>query len=176
MKFCNIKALLTGLLIFAVIITAGCGGEEKQIGPKATKDQPAPDFTLTDLKGNQWKLSELRGKVVFINFWATWCPPCIKEMPSMQALQEKMAGRDFQMLAIMYNDRPEMGQSFLNMHGYTFPALIDPDSWVAQQYGLTGVPETFIIDPEGILREKYIGPYDWNSSDALQAIEPYLPK
>lgn len=175
MKNWTITTLLTGLLVVAIIFSAGCSGEEKPIGPRAAKGQPAPDFSLTDLKGQMWQLSQLRGKVVFINFWATWCPPCIQEMPSMEALKKKMEGRDFQMLAIMYNDRPEMGQSFMNKEGYTFPALIDADSLVARQYGLTGVPETFIIDTEGILREKFIGPYDWDSADALQTIEKYLP-
>lgn len=159
----------------AISITA-CGPTDEQPIVKAVKGQAAPDFNLTDLKGKDWRLSDLKGKVVFINFWATWCPPCIKELPSMQALNNSMDPSKFQMLTILYNDRPELGSSLVNKSGYTFPALIDPDSSVGKEYGLTGVPETFIIDPQGILREKFIGPYDWNSQGALETIKKYLPK
>ena len=94
----------------------------------------------------------------------------------MQALKNRIPASSFQMLTILYNDRPEMGQSLVIKSGYDFPVLIDPNSTTGKQYGLTGVPETFIIDTEGILREKFIGPYDWNSTVALDIINKYLPK
>ena len=94
----------------------------------------------------------------------------------MEALNKRMPEGSFQMLTILYNDRPEMGQSLVNKSGYDFPVLIDPASTTAKEYGLTGVPETFIIDTQGILREKFIGPFDWNSSGAMEILEKYLPQ
>ncbi len=164
------------LLLLTLLLLTSCGPGTEQIRVKAIPGEPSPDFTLTDLRGGDWQLSSLKGKVVFINFWATWCPPCIRELPSMEALNKRMVNEPFQMLTILYNDRPELGQSLVNKSGYTFPVLIDPDSTVAREYGLTGVPETFIIDTEGILREKFIGPSDWNSPGAVQIMEKYLPR
>jgi len=94
----------------------------------------------------------------------------------MEALKKRLTDTSFQMLTILYNDRPELGQSLVNKSGYSFPVLIDPGSTVAKAYGLTGVPETFIIDAQGILREKFIGPFDWNSQEALTMLEKYLPR
>ncbi|GAB4346725.1 MAG: TlpA disulfide reductase family protein [Desulfobulbaceae bacterium] len=154
----------------------GCSREPSEPKVKAAVGQPAPDFVLTDLQGKDWKLSDLRGNVVFVNFWATWCPPCIQEMPSMERLNAKMEGRPFKMLAVLYRDRPEMAQSLINKTGYGFTVLIDADGSTAKQYGLTGVPETFIVDPNGILKEKFIGPYDWDSERAHQVIEQHMPQ
>ena len=142
---------------------------------KAELNKPAPDFTLVDLKGKQWKLSDLKGKVVFVNFWATWCAPCLEEMPSMQGLNVGMSNAPFQMLAILNNDRPEYAQNLVDKTNISFPVLLDPNSRVATQYGLTGVPETFIVDPQGILREKFIGPRPWNSQGAWEMLKKYLP-
>ena len=169
------RALATLFLVSVLLIT-GCGPTDEHPKVLAVKGQTAPDFALTDLKGKNWTLSELRGKVVFVNFWATWCPPCIKELPSMQALKNRIPNSSFQMLTILYNDRPELGQSLVIKSGYDFPVLIDPNSTTGKQYGLTGVPETFIIDRDGILREKFIGPYDWNSPGAMEIINKYLPQ
>ena len=164
------------LLCIMTALLSGCGPSDEQPQGKAIKGQPAPNFMLTDLTGKEWQLSDLRGKVVFINFWATWCPPCIQELPSMEALNQRLSAASFQMLTILYSDRPELGQSMVNKSGYSFPVLIDPDAAVGRQYGLTGVPETFIVDPQGILREKFIGPFDWDSQDAMKMLEKYLPQ
>ena len=170
------KLSLAVFLLIATTLMVSCGPGNEQPQVKAIKGQPAPNFMLTDLRGKDWQLSDLRGKVVFVNFWATWCPPCIKEMPSMDALNTRMSGKPFQMLTILYSDRPELGQSLVNKSGYRFPVLIDPDSFTGKEYGLTGVPETFIIDTQGILREKFIGPFEWDSPEALQILEKYLPQ
>jgi len=172
----QVKLSLALFLLIATALMTSCGPGNEQPTVKAIKGQPSPNFQLTDIKGKDWQLSDLQGKIVFINFWATWCPPCIQEMPSMDALNKRMSGKPFQMLTILYNDRPEFGQSLVNKSGYNFPVLIDPDSSTAKQYGLTGVPETYIVDPQGILREKFIGPVEWNSPKALEMINKYLPQ
>jgi peroxiredoxin len=163
------------VLLVLSFLLYGCGTDEAQGPLKAELNKPAPDFTLVDLQGNTWKLSDLKGNVVFINFWATWCSPCIEEMPSMQKLYLGMQKAPFKMLAILNNDRPEYAQNLTTRMSITFPILIDPDSKVATQYGLTGVPETFIVDAQGILREKFIGPRNWNSQGAMQMLRNYLP-
>ncbi|MBC8317659.1 MAG: TlpA family protein disulfide reductase [Desulfobulbaceae bacterium] len=163
------------LLLLIIILLMGCGKDNEPAVTRAEINKPAPDFTLVDLQGKIWQLSSLRGKVVFINFWATWCPPCLEEMPSMQALNTAMANAPFQMLTILNNDQPAFAQNLVNKLSLTFPVLIDPNSETGTQYGLTGVPETFIIDPEGILREKFLGPRPWNSQGAMDMLNAYFP-
>jgi peroxiredoxin len=137
----------------------------------------APDFELPELDTNRkvsfriWRLSELKGKVVFINFWATWCDECKKEKPAMQRLYEKMQGRPFQMLTIIYRDDAKKAVEYMKMNGYTMPVLLDYDTKVARDYWVRGVPETYIIDKEGIVREKTIGRRQWDSPEAIGLIE-----
>lgn len=155
-----------------VVLFAGCGQSPQQ--PVAVKGQPAPQFTLVDTKGKTWNLAELRGKVVFVNFWATWCPPCREEMPSMQAVHASMPDESFVMLSILSNDDPAQATAMAERTGLTFPILIDPESKVGQAYGLTGLPETYIIDKQGVLREKFIGGVQWDSAEALQMLMKYI--
>ncbi|MEW6519328.1 MAG: TlpA disulfide reductase family protein [Thermodesulfobacteriota bacterium] len=163
------------LLVLITMLVAGCGQEKEKYPAKATVNSPAPNFTLTDIQGQRWRLADLRGKLVFINFWATWCPPCQEELPSMEALHRGMDRGRFQMLTILSNDNPELARMLAGKMGLTFPILTDPEARAAKQYGITGVPETFIIDSQGILREKIIGPRNWNSQAAWQMLAKYLP-
>lgn len=163
------------LFFIVLIMMTGCSENNEPGIILAELNKPAPDFTLVDLNGKIWQLSSLRGKVVFINFWATWCPPCLEEMPSMQALYTDMTNAPFQMLAILNNDRPEFAQKMADKGGLTFPILLDPESETSTHYGLTGVPETFIVDSQGILREKFLGPRPWNSQGALDMLKKYMP-
>lgn len=134
----------------------------------------APGFELQDTEGKIWKLSDLKGQVVFLNFWATWCPPCREEMPSMQELFEVMPRDSFKMLSVLSNDDPDLAVSFAKKGGFDFPILIDPGSRIGQVYGLTGVPETYIIDKQGVLRQKYLGPRHWSSQVAKDMLTDYI--
>ncbi|MEN8257474.1 MAG: TlpA disulfide reductase family protein [Thermodesulfobacteriota bacterium] len=136
--------------------------------------KPAPDFTLMDREGKTWTLSELKGQVVFVNFWATWCPPCVKEMPSMQRLYEALPADKFKMLAILNSDKPINADFFAAKHKITMPILNDQENKIGPQYGLTGVPETFIVDKEGVVREKFIGPAEWDSPGVVQMLMGYI--
>ncbi|MCF6266999.1 MAG: TlpA family protein disulfide reductase [Desulfuromusa sp.] len=123
----------------------------------------APDFQLEDLDGNLVSLSSLRGKVVMVNFWATWCPPCIEEMPSMERLNEAMAGDDFVMLAINTESTGRtVVPAFLKKTPYTFPILYDDKAVVQQLYGVYKFPESYIIRKDGTIDQKVIGPLDWS--------------
>ena len=142
--------------------------------PVATVGNPAPDFDTVDLKGDVWSLSKLKGQVVFLNFWATWCPPCREEMPSMQRLYSKLPKDNFKMLALFNNDKPKLVKSFVSKLGLTFPILSDEYNFAGPKYGLTGVPETFIIDKQGIIREKFIGPAEWDSPENVNMLMKYI--
>ncbi len=135
---------------------------------------PAPDFSLVDRQGNTWTLSELKGQVVFINFWATWCSPCLKELPSMQTLFTRLPDDKFKMLAVLNNDKPVLADFVANNNGITIPILDDSQNLVGAQYNLTGLPETFIVDKQGIIREKIIGAVQWDTPGALQMIMNYI--
>ena len=163
-----VMAALVGLL------TGGCKLRE-EAPARATIGKPAPLFTLQDTEGRIWSLADLRGKVVFINFWATWCPPCRAEMPAMEALNRSLVGKPFQMLTILVNDAPEMARRFRQTLDGTFPILLPTDDTVSKRYGTTGVPETYIVDPDGILREQVIGALQWDSPTGSGMIERYLP-
>ncbi|GBE04658.1 thiol-disulfide oxidoreductase ResA [bacterium BMS3Abin10] len=140
----------------------------------AEVNSPAPDFELSDSNGKIWKLSDLRGKVVFINFWATWCTTCKGEMPYKEALYEKMKDKPFQMFGVLFRDDPANLVSYFKKHKVSFPTLISPGNEMARLYGITGVPETFIIDKEGIIREKLVGPRDWGNEETMAMIEKWL--
>ena len=157
--------LLIGAVAYMVSTTSRTSREVVQ--PVAAGDL-APAFQLEDTNGNQVSLSDLRGKVVLVNFWATWCPPCIEEMPSMDMLNKVMAGYDFVMLAI---NTEENGRStvadFLKKTPYNFPILYDDKGVVQKRYGVFKFPESFIVGKDGIVAEKIIGPLDWSSPNTI---------
>ena len=160
---------------FFVFFVSGCENIAGLIKVKQMEiGKPAPDFVLQDDSGKTWKLSSLKGKVVFVNFWATWCKPCRDEMPSMEALNKAMAGQPFQMLAIAFNDDLQMANSFARRLGATFPILASSGQDLTEAYMITGVPETFLIDADGILRHKFIGPYDWDTWEMRNLVAELL--
>lgn len=136
----------------------------------------APDFALPDLVDKDVRLSDFRGKVVFLNFWATWCKPCREEMPSMEVLYKNFERDGLVVLAISI-DRVTTKKDippFVKSLNLTFPILIDSWGQTDKRYKLMGVPETYIIDQQGVLREKVIGPRDWTILDNLQTITGLL--
>ena len=132
----------------------------------------APDFTLEDTKGNMVTLSALRGKVVMVNFWATWCPPCKEEMPSMERLNKFMADEEFVMLAINADDNGrEVVPDFLKKNPHDFTVLYDDQGAVKQSYGVYKMPESFIINKDGTIVEKVVGAIDWSSPKTVAYIK-----
>jgi len=109
-----------------------------------------PEFTLADLKGRKWSLQQLRGKVVLVNFWATWCPPCRRELPDMQALYHRFGGRGLVILAIS-DDEPEKVRDFVAAQKYTFPVLLDPGHTVNRLFVVEGIPKSFLYGRDGKL-------------------------
>ena len=135
----------------------------------------APSFELPSLTGGKVRLTDYRGKVVFINFWATWCSTCKVEMPSMERLYQRFKDRGFEMLTVSVDKDPSTVQPFIDQYQLTFPVLLDPDSEIAKKlYKTTGVPETFIVRQDGIIVFKAIGPRDWGTDETIQAFEQIL--
>jgi len=125
---------------------------------------PAPDFELARFTGESESLAAQRGKVVLINFWATWCRPCLEEMPSMERLYRDLAGEAFEMLAISVDETAEPIGDFRERLGLTFPILLDPEQRVAALYQTFHYPESYLVDAEGRIVSRYIGPREWDSS------------
>ncbi|MBI2883850.1 MAG: TlpA family protein disulfide reductase [Candidatus Methylomirabilis oxyfera] len=136
----------------------------------------APDFTLKTLEGNTIQLSEFRGKkVVLINFWATWCPPCRLEMPTMQQIYSEYKERGFEILAV--NIEPDAEQAisdFVKELRLTFPILLDPDMKVIRKFRVIGLPVSVLIDRQGIVRAKEIGYHDWTGRASRKQVETLL--
>ncbi|HVB81298.1 MAG TPA: TlpA disulfide reductase family protein [Candidatus Binataceae bacterium] len=144
-------------------------------GPVAAGEKAKP-FQLTDLSGDSVSMAGLRGKVVFLNIWATWCAPCREEMPSMEKLYEGMRGdKDFVMLAVSQDtgSRAEV-MAYVKKHGYHFDVLLDPKNAVAEAYQVSGVPETFIIDRAGRIVAHHSGAFDWSQPAIRDALEELL--
>jgi cytochrome c biogenesis protein CcmG/thiol:disulfide interchange protein DsbE len=137
----------------------------------------APDFDLPDINGEKTvRLSDYRGKVVFLNFWATWCKPCREEMPSMEVLYKNLEKDGLVVLAVSI-DRVTTKKDippFVKSLNLSFPVLVDSWGQTDKRYKLMGVPETYIIDRQGILREKVIGPRDWTLLDNLRTMAALL--
>ncbi|HSC57577.1 MAG TPA: TlpA disulfide reductase family protein [Nitrospira sp.] len=138
--------------------------------------KPAPDFSLADLNDKPYRLSDFRGKVVFLNFWATWCKPCREEMPSMEILNKNFEKDGLVILAVSI-DRVTTTKDippFVKGMNLSFPVLIDSWGKTDKPYKRMGVPETFIIDQQGIIQEIVIGPRDWTRLDSLQTLTKLL--
>ncbi|MFQ5926052.1 MAG: peroxiredoxin family protein [Terriglobia bacterium] len=128
--------------------------------------QLAPDFSFT-WEGATRRLSELRGQVVVLNFWATWCPPCAEEMPSLERLHRKLHARGVVVLGVSVDKDEAAYEKFLRDFHITFPSYRDPSGQIALGYGTTMFPETYIIDREGRIERKLDGPYQWDSPEIL---------
>jgi peroxiredoxin len=152
------------LLVLCALLFVACNKETS-----APADQPlAADFTLRDLDGQLHKLSDYRGKVVFLNFWATWCPPCRAEIPSMERLNEVLSSKDFVMIAVNVDENIKDLEAFVKETPHSFTVLSDADGKIQNLYKVFKFPETFVIDRQGRIAEHIVGARDWSSTEALK--------
>ncbi|NCC36279.1 MAG: TlpA family protein disulfide reductase [Chloroflexia bacterium] len=126
--------------------------------PAPREGHPAPDFTLLDLTGQPVQLADLRGQVVLINIWATWCPPCRAEMPMIQASYEQYRDQGFTVLAVNSGEDAATVAGYMDASGLTFPALLDRDGTVSNAYQARVMPSSFFVDRAGVIRAVYRGP------------------
>lgn len=165
--------LLTGLSLIAYFISQR---DTREKVPLVAIGLHVANLEVVDAVTNRkLSLTDFKDKVLFINFWATWCQPCREEMPSIEGLfKHFLDNKDFTMLTILFRDDPQTGINYLKQNRFNFPLMLDMGGQTARAYGLTGVPETYIVDKKGILREKIIGPYQWDSPEALELISRLL--
>lgn len=136
---------------------AGTGAQAVELEPAPEVGHPAPDFTLRDLDGNAVRLSDLRGEVVFINFWATWCPPCRAEMPEIEAVHQEYKDKGVVVLGVDISEPASTVRQYIQQGGFSWTIVLDSIGEVARDYQIAAIPTSFFIDQEGIIRAVNIG-------------------
>ncbi|MFH0931839.1 MAG: redoxin domain-containing protein [Candidatus Zixiibacteriota bacterium] len=185
------RHLISAALIFITLVVLGIlifsSGEKEKIKSGVDTKQTnsiregiyegeiAPDFTLKDLNGVEKSLKEFRGKVVLLNFWATWCSPCRIEIPSMVELYKKYNDKGLEIIGVNLDRMDKSGvEKFSSEYNITFPILLDPTGKIATLYGITALPATFILDRNGKIQERVAGGKDWSSEENLKIFETLL--
>jgi peroxiredoxin len=169
--------LIAGLLLLsmaAAVLSMTPASSVKPIAQRGVvkTGEPAPNFQLRDMNGQIVSLSDLRGKVVLLNFWATWCGPCRIEMPAMERLYRTYERKDFEILAVSTDAQgAAVTRPFQQENKLTFPILHDADFRVGLSYGARTLPMTFMVDRHGIVRQHIFGARDWEAPEAHQLIE-----
>jgi len=157
-----VKRFLVLLTLSATVFASGCYSSSRppRIG------NAARDFTVQD-SDRKVSLNQFHGQVVILNFWATWCPPCIEELPSMAAMQDRVRSKGIVVLGVSIDVDEDAYHRFLKQRNVNFLTVRDPEQKVAAMYGTTGWPETYIIDRDGVLRRKFVGAVDWTSPEVI---------
>jgi thiol-disulfide isomerase/thioredoxin len=150
------------------------GGPLHAAGLQELAPRAAPGIDLAALDGAQYRLSDFCGKVVLVNFWATWCPPCRAEMPSLARLSERMAGKSFAILGVDMGETTAEVKAFLKEMPVPFPILMDADGATLKRWNVIGFPSTFLVDAHGTLRYGITGAIEWDAPEAVEAIEKLL--
>jgi thiol-disulfide isomerase/thioredoxin len=136
---------------------------------------PAPALRLQDLEGRPHRLADFRGRVVLINFWATWCAPCRDEMPSIQGLKDKLAGKPFAVLAVNLDEPESRIRNFLSQMKVDFTILLDPGREAARAWGARILPASYIVGPDGRVRYTLVGEINWDNEHVVARISELLP-
>lgn len=167
----GVLAFVTAIVAFAAVPSVAAKGELKPVKGAVV----AGDFIAQDLQGKPARFGELRGKVVLLNFWATWCPPCRKEMPSMEALYRAYKDRGLVVLALSQDQASGQDvKTFVDVLNLSFPVWHDRDGLVGRQYSVPGVPTSYLIGRDGRVAWRVLGEYDWDSGEARAAVERLL--
>jgi peroxiredoxin len=156
------------VLIFVGAVLYVFAAPSYRQGEPSLAGQRAKDFDLHITGASH--LSDLRGKVVVLNFWASWCPPCLEETPSLNTLQEAISSKGGVVLGISVDEDKDAYQQFLGDHHVVFPTYRDASKKTAVDYGTSMYPETYLIDRQGLLARKIVGPQDWQSPEIMRSI------
>lgn len=175
------RPILAGVL--AMLVWGGALGAEglPPLSDRLTlleEPQPAPPLRLADLDGELHDLADLGGRLVLINFWATWCPPCRREMPSMERLQQQLRERGLSVIAVDVGEDAETVFAFTGQlePAPSFPLLLDPDAEAARAWGVKGLPTSFVVDPTGRVIMRAVGGTEFDDAAAVEQLLPYLPE
>ena len=157
------KRLCLPAMVLLIAITAGCytGSRPPHVGSSAK------DFTVQD-SDHQVSLNQFRGQVVIVNFWATWCPPCEQELPSLIDMQNRLRGRGVVVLGVSIDVDGDAYHRFVKQRGINFITVRDPERKIPDMYGTSGWPESYIVDRQGVLRRKIVGPINWDAPELMQ--------
>jgi cytochrome c biogenesis protein CcmG, thiol:disulfide interchange protein DsbE len=162
----TMKIFLFGIGLAASLLLAGCYSNTR---PKGI-GRAAPNFTVQD-SARRVSLSQFRGQIVVLTFWASWCPPCIAETPSLVNMQRQLQPTGVVVLAISADEDEDAYHRFLKNYGINFVTVRDPSEGIQHLYGTSQIPETYIIDRDGVLRRKFVSSVDWNSPEVLQFLK-----
>ncbi|TVR69657.1 MAG: TlpA family protein disulfide reductase [Spirochaetaceae bacterium] len=196
------SAVLAALLILSAGASVSAGGTQETVPEEAGTERVAPapagrrelqrellasigvrpfeqdiatvDFTLAGLQDEEIRLRDHRGEVVFLNFWATWCPPCREEMPAMEIMHRELADLPFRILAVSVQEDRGTVSGYIQEYGYTFPILLDPTGRVSSNYGVRGLPTTYFISSDGFVLGMVIGILDWKDPVILGTMRDIL--
>lgn len=162
-------------LVVCLFVVGYLVKDKRGIHKIITSGDRAPEFRLQSSDGRSVSLSDFRGKVVMVHFWATWCPPCVEEMPTLDGLYRSRAGKDLEVLAVSV-DEGGVGSvaPFMQKNRLTIPVLFDPRREVAGQYGTFKFPETYIVDRQGVVRYKVIGSRDWADPANIKILQDII--
>jgi peroxiredoxin len=167
-----------GAWAVAAILAAGAAWalwSAEPVPPPLEAGSPAPDFSLPRLsEGEPVSLATLRGRVVLVNFWATWCKPCEDEMPAMESLYRALRGEGFELLAVSVDAGDAEVEAFRDRLGISFPILRDPDRRVATRYQSLRFPESWLIRADGVVAARFIGPREWDAPEYAERIRALL--
>lgn len=164
------KVALTWLFCLLAAIACSPGQELDRL----SETRVAPDFTIEDTQGVTHSLADYRGQVLVVNFWATWCPPCVKEMPSLQRAWEELRKEDIAVLAINMGEQKQAIEDFIQKYPVELPILLDKDFDMADAWSVTGLPTTYVVDSEGQIVFQVIGEREWDDPDLLEEIRGLL--
>jgi peroxiredoxin len=166
------KSVQKASLIVAFILLTAMGAyspADSDKNPPVT--EKAADFSLKDLRGATVSFSSMRGKVVLMNFWATWCPPCVSEMPSLNKLYQELRAHGFEVVAVSLDRSAEDVREYVGKKDFAFLVLMDEGNKVSRRYKVFSTPTTFLIDRKGNIVERFYGEYDWQDRDIKAKIE-----
>ena len=167
------KLLTAAVLVFIAGLLVLFAMPSYRQGEPSLSGKPAKDFAFT-LDGKPERLADMRGKVVLLNFWATWCPPCVEEAPALNQLQGRIAAKGGTILGVSVDDDQEAYDDFLKMYGIDFPTYRDAAKQIPGEYGTSMYPETYVINRDGRIERKIIGPQDWTSPTMLAYLDTIL--
>ncbi|MFQ5960741.1 MAG: peroxiredoxin family protein [Candidatus Methylomirabilales bacterium] len=172
------KGLVTAsILVLVLAVLPACQQEPaSEAKPVAVEESTVvPDFTLPDLNGKQVSLSEYKGKVVLLNFWATWCPPCRLEMPTIEDAYQQYKDQGFHVVAVSVDAGPQSAvRDFLHEYGLSFQVLLDPDMEILHAFHSFSLPTTIVIDRRGVIRSRELGYRDWTDEKSTALITKLL--
>ena len=164
-----------GIVVVVVAVAFGYVYLAEHRGYALRKGTEAPALRLPSLAGGQVDLAAQRGKVVVLNFWATWCPPCVAEMPSLQRLYRTLSPEGLSVVTVSTDEDQAELRRFVSEHGLTLPVLLDPGGRVAAgDYRTTGYPETFLLDRQGRIVRHVVGPEDWDSPEMMAELRKLM--